>query len=156
MKNKLGFPINQDFGPTLNALQKTVVGVKTYTEMLDAIKNAQDAFPVLKVIYELLPKEHTLDRALAAQDYNRVKILIEVIVGFYTAFDKASVEALINTKSNVLVDENRTDTKQIFTSGKATNSVGNVFRRWQNIFVNTAPRVNNEAVLNTNNLPKVN
>jgi hypothetical protein len=152
MKNKLGFPINQDFGPTLNALQKTVVGVKTYTEMLDAIKNAQDAFPVLKVIYELLPKEHTLDRALA-QDYNRAKILIEVIVGFYIAFDKASVEALINTKSNVLVDENRTDTKQIITSGKATNSVGNVFRRWQNIFVNTAPRVNNEAVLNTNNLP---
>ena len=156
MKNKLGFPINQDFGPTLNALQKTVVGVKTYTEMLDAIKNAQNAFPVLKVIYELLPKEHTLDRALA-QDYNRAKILIEVIVGFYTAFDKASVEALINTKSNVLVDENTTDTKQTFTSGKATNSVGNVFKRWQNIFLVNAPRVNNEALLNTKNLPnKVN
>ena len=154
MKNKLGFPINQDFGPTLNALQKTVVGVKTYTEMLDAIKNAQDAFPVLKVIYELLPKEDTTNRALAHQDINRVRLLLDVLLNFHSAFDKASVEALINTKSNVLVDKNTTDTKQTFTSGKATNSVGNVFRRWQNIFVNTAPRVNNEAVLNTNNLPK--
>lgn len=152
IKNKLGFPINQEFGSTLNALQKTVVGLKTYTEMLDAIKNAQNAFPVLKVIYELLPKEHTLDRALA-QNINIVKILLEGVFNFHSAFDKASVEALINTKSNVLVDENGTDTKQIFTSGKATNSVGNVYRRWQNIFVNVAPRINNEAVLNTNNLP---
>jgi hypothetical protein len=153
MKNKLGFPINQEFGPTLNALQKTVVGVKTYTEMLDAIKNAQNAFPVLKVIYELLPKKDTSDRALA-QDYNRVKILLDVILNFHSTFDKASVEALINTKSKVLVDKNTTDTKSIFTSGRATNSVSNVFKRWQNIFAINAPRVEGEPTLNTSTLPQ--
>jgi len=154
-RNSLGFPKVKNLGHTINAITKTLINESSYDNMLYKLGEAVDAFPVLGVLKAMLPNQDSF-----AQTSKTVQkqTLLDILIGFGKAFDKAKMEAFINRQSPQQADaeEGETIRGNLFTIGRATNSLNNVFNNWSSNFKYKTP-INRDGsiLLDIAKLPKI-
>jgi hypothetical protein len=154
-RNSLGFPKVKNLGHTINAITKTLINESSYDNMLYKLGEAVDAFPVLGVLKAMLPNQDSFTQTSKTV---QKQTLLDILIGFWQAFDKAKMEAFLNRQSPQQADAEQGETIRgnLFTIGRATNSLNNVFNNWSSNFKYKTP-INRDGsiLLDPAKLPRI-